>query len=56
MPLTGTCDIHPDGEYFVATCSHVHEPAEIDACGRRRLAWLRRMHDAGVRVKVARRG
>jgi GNAT superfamily N-acetyltransferase len=47
-------DMQPDDEYFVGTCSHVNESAEIDACGRRRLAWLRRTHEAGVRAKVAR--
>lgn len=43
-----------DDEYFVATCSHVHESQEHDACGRRRLAWLHAMHDRGVRALVAR--
>jgi len=42
-----------DDEYFVGTCTHVDESEEIDACARRRLSWLRRMHDEGLRVKVA---
>jgi GNAT superfamily N-acetyltransferase len=48
-------EVHDMGggdEYFVATCSHVHESDETDACARRRLAWLRNMHTRGVRVKV----
>jgi hypothetical protein len=40
-------------EYFVGTCSHVNESAEMDACGRRRLAWLWRIPAQGLRVSVA---
>jgi GNAT superfamily N-acetyltransferase len=54
MAAVDVRDMQPDDEYFVATCSHTNESADIDACGRRRLAWLRRMHEAGVRAKVAR--
>ena len=45
-------DMSSADEYFVATCSHVKESDEIDACGQRRLAWLRKAHEAGLRVKV----
>ncbi len=40
-------------EYFVGTCTHIDESDEMDACARRRLSWLRRMYDEGLRVKVA---
>ncbi|HEX7401861.1 MAG TPA: hypothetical protein VF369_06760 [candidate division Zixibacteria bacterium] len=40
-------------EYFVGTCSHVNESPETDACGQKRIAWLRQMHEKGLRVKVA---
>ncbi len=40
-------------EYFVGTCSHVGESAEIDACGHRRLDWLKAMRGKGLRVNVA---
>jgi L-amino acid N-acyltransferase YncA len=40
-------------EYFVGTCSHVNETKEADACGERRIAWFREMHQKGLRVKVA---
>jgi GNAT superfamily N-acetyltransferase len=53
MPSILVRDMTPDDEYFVSTCSHVNESDEIDACGRRRLAWLKRMHEKGLRVKVA---
>jgi GNAT superfamily N-acetyltransferase len=43
-----------EDEYFVSTCSHVNETDEIDASGRRRLAWLRSMFEKGLRIKVAR--
>jgi GNAT superfamily N-acetyltransferase len=40
-------------EYFVGTCSHVNESPEIDACGQKRIAWLYKMYEKGLRVKVA---
>ena len=40
-------------EYFVGTCTHTHESAEMDAAAARRLAWLGEMHEKGSRVKVA---
>jgi GNAT superfamily N-acetyltransferase len=46
-------DMSQQDEYFVSTCSHINESDEIDACGRSRLAWLRRAHSRGVRVEVA---
>jgi len=42
-----------DDEYFVSTCSHVRESDEIDACGERRLRWLRVHEAAGVRAYAA---
>jgi len=46
-------DMQIADEYFVATCTHENESAEIDACARRRLAWLKSMYEKGLRVKVA---
>ena len=40
-------------EYFVSTCSHVNESDELDAAGRRRLAWLREMEPKGLQVFTA---
>jgi GNAT superfamily N-acetyltransferase len=45
--------MEPADEYYVATCTHVGESDEIDACARRRLARLHSMHGEGLRVKVA---
>ena len=45
-------EMQPEDEYFVSTCSHVGESDEIDACGRRRLAWLKERHARGVRALV----
>ena len=52
-PLIEIRDMETADEYFVGTCTHTNESAEIDACARRRLAWLRVMHEKGLRVKVA---
>ena len=46
-------DMETADEYFVGTCTHANESEEIDTCAARRLAWLRSMHDRGLRVKVA---
>ncbi len=46
-------DMDEASEYFVGTCSHVNETKEADACGERRIAWSRKMHERGLRVKVA---
>ncbi len=53
MPRIEVRDMNCEDEYFVSTCSHVNESDEIDACGRRRLAWLQSMHAKGLRTKVA---
>lgn len=53
MPSILVRDMAPEDEYFVSTCSHVDESDEIDASSRRRLAWLRKMYEKGLRVKVA---
>lgn len=42
-----------DDEYFVSSCTHENESAEIDACSHRRLAWFKKMHRRGLRIKVA---
>ena len=46
-------DMTPDDEYFVGTCSHVNESDELDACGARRIEWLRKMKAKGFGAKVA---
>jgi len=53
MAQAQVCDMTPEDEYFVSTCSHTNESDEIDACGRSRAAWLREMHGQGLRTKVA---
>jgi GNAT superfamily N-acetyltransferase len=53
MPSILVCDMAPEEEYFVSTCSHVNESEEIDASSNRRLAWLKKMYENGLRVKVA---
>ncbi len=53
MAKTEVRDMQGADEYFVSTCSHVNESAEIDACGQRSLTWLRAMHSRGLRAKVA---
>lgn len=52
MPAITVRDMQAGDEYFVSTCSHVGESDEIDACGRRRLAWLKERRGEGVRAKV----
>ncbi len=46
-------DMDKTTEYFVGTCSHVHETDEADAVAKRRIAWLKSKHQEGLRVKVA---
>ncbi len=46
-------DMATTDEYFVGTCTHMGESAEIDACAQRRVPWLRDMEKTGLRVKVA---
>lgn len=46
-------DMKPVDEYYVGTCTHVNESDEADACGRRRVAWLRTVYEDGARAKVA---
>lgn len=53
MPSISVVDMGPETAWYVGTCTHVGESDEIDACARRRLAWLERMHAHGVRAKVA---
>ncbi len=42
-----------EDKYYVATCTHVNESAEIDASAERRSAWFEDMYQQGLRVKVA---
>lgn len=53
MPEIEIRDMTPDDEYYVGTCTHENESAEIDACCERRLGWLKGNDDNGVRVRVA---
>jgi GNAT superfamily N-acetyltransferase len=46
-------DMEKSDEYYVGTCTHVHESKEIDRGAERRIEWLRSTHGKGVRVKVA---
>lgn len=52
-PLIEIRNMDATDEYFVGTCTHTDESDEIDSCARRRLVWLRGMHEKGLRVKVA---
>jgi GNAT superfamily N-acetyltransferase len=52
-PLIEIHDMDSSDEYYVGTCTHTNESEEIDSCARRRLAWLKAMHEKGLRVKVA---
>jgi len=49
-------DMDPSDEYFVSTCSHVNESDEIDIAAGERIAWIKKMYERGMRVKVARLG
>ena len=42
-----------EDELYVASCTHVGERDEWDACAQRRIVWLHHMHGQGLRVKVA---
>jgi len=46
-------DMQPSDEYYVSCCTHVNESDDIDEAAAVRLAFLRGMHDAGLRAKVA---
>ncbi|MFQ5885584.1 MAG: GNAT family N-acetyltransferase [Thermoplasmata archaeon] len=45
-------DMDESSEYFASTCTHVNESEEIDRIAERRLAWVQKMHDKGLRIKV----
>jgi GNAT superfamily N-acetyltransferase len=53
MPGIKVRDMTPDDEYYVGSCTHENESAEIDACCKRRLAWLKDNYEYGVRAKAA---
>ena len=53
MPEVIIRDMQREDEYFVSTCSHVNESAEIDACANRRLRLLRHLMGKGGVVKAA---
>ncbi len=36
-----------EGQYYTATCSHVHESEESDVAAKERSAWYRKMHSKG---------
>jgi ribosomal protein S18 acetylase RimI-like enzyme len=46
-------DMDSGSEYFVATCSHINESAEIDTSAQSRIDYFRRMRDSGMKIKVA---
>ncbi len=45
-------DMDESSEYFVSTCTHMNESEEVDRDARRRLAWFKKKHDIGLRIKV----
>jgi GNAT superfamily N-acetyltransferase len=45
-------DMDESSEYFASTCTHVNESEETDRNAKRRLDWLKKMYDKGLRVKV----
>jgi GNAT superfamily N-acetyltransferase len=45
-------DMDESSEYFVSTCTHVNESEEVDKAAKRRLAWFKKMHGTGLRIKV----
>jgi GNAT superfamily N-acetyltransferase len=53
MPEITVRDMTPDDEYYVGSCTHENESAEIDACCERRLTWLKGNYENGVRTKAA---
>jgi GNAT superfamily N-acetyltransferase len=42
----------PEDDYFVTTCSHMHESAEIDACSAKRSKLFARMQEQGMVIKT----
>jgi len=42
----------PEDDYFVTTCSHMHESAEIDACSTKRTKLFARMAAQGMVIKT----
>jgi len=42
-----------EGQYYTATCSHVHESEESDFAAKKRDAWYSKMHSKGFKTKVA---
>ncbi|HHY97157.1 MAG TPA: GNAT family N-acetyltransferase [Firmicutes bacterium] len=57
VSIVDIVDLEPgayaEAAYYVGACTHVRESEEMDACARRRQAWLEKMYPRGVRVKVA---
>jgi GNAT superfamily N-acetyltransferase len=53
MAVIEVREMQTDDEYYVSSCSHVNESAEIDASAGRRLAWFKKMYERGLRIKVA---
>jgi GNAT superfamily N-acetyltransferase len=46
-------DAGEEGQYYTATCSHIHESEESDIAAKKRTAWYHKMHSKGFRTKVA---
>jgi len=53
MASTEIRNMQSEDEYFVGTCTHIHESEEIDAAAQRRIVWLKEMNSRGLRAKVA---
>jgi GNAT superfamily N-acetyltransferase len=46
-------DMQANDEYFVGSCSHAKESDKLDIYAQRRISWLNKKYDNGVRAKVA---
>ncbi|MFX0174016.1 MAG: GNAT family N-acetyltransferase [Candidatus Hodarchaeota archaeon] len=46
-------DARKEGQYYTATCSHVHESEEIDFVAKKRSTWYCNMRSKGFKTKVA---
>jgi len=46
-------DMQPEDEEFAGSCTHVRETDEWTASCERRIPWLRKQHEHGLRVKMA---
>ena len=46
-------DLTMKDEYFIGTCSHMHESNDYDRCAERRIDFISKNYNKGLRVKVA---